>query len=236
MTRARRGARAAALVAVAGMALAGCGGDQDGESTSSSSFVSPRTPSSTAGSSTTGSSSAQTSTTAGGPSTSTGSSSTASGSPSGAAGGSPSTSGSGTTADLPPEARQNTKAGAIAFTKFWFEEGGRALVTGETASLVSITGPDCAACQDFIQTIDDGVEKGIHTNKNPVVVSNMTAHKRPDSGYRVELLLRTTPHSFTDASGKVVEKYDGASSHVTTHTEWAGGRWIMNRWVISLED
>jgi hypothetical protein len=57
---------------------------------------------------------------------------------------------------LPAEAKEPTKAGAVAFVEYYWDVVSYALVTGDLRTLASLGGPGCSGCQggvDFIKSI-----------------------------------------------------------------------------------
>ena len=134
-------ARMVALVSVSALALAGCGGDDEPEETSSST-VSPRVPSSS------GSSSAA-------------SSSSSSGS----------ASSSGVSAEPPAEAQENTQAGAEAFAEWYWEQAGEATTTGSSEVVRSASSSTCAVCDELADDIDENAQESGTTRENPYQVT-----------------------------------------------------------------
>lgn len=207
MRAGRRLAVVAAATVVAG--AAGCTGDADGQETSSTT-VSPKVPSS---------STSSTSSTSGGSETSGGSSAS-----------SPTSSGDAST-ELPPEAKEKTKAGAIAFTKLWFEESGKASDSGDTTTLRDLSSPDCPPCEAFIKRTDRDAANGVTADGNPLTTQGFTARERPDGGYRVQFTLRIKDHDKVDKQGTTAKSVRGSSTTVVTETAWTGQRWELADWI-----
>lgn len=142
------------------------------------------------------------------------------------------TKGSGTATELPPEAREKTKAGAIAFTKLWFEEAGRALQEGDRSLVKQHAHAECAPCSALIAGIEEDHESGVKADRDPISVVDIGAEKRPDNGYRVEFTMKNPAYSKFDESGAVVETFEEAETTVVTDTHWTGSAWVLRGWII----
>lgn len=56
---------------------------------------------------------------------------------------------------LPPEAKEDTEAGAKAFVEHWIATLNYAAATGETDALRALATPGCKPCDDIADVIDD---------------------------------------------------------------------------------
>ena len=54
----------------------------------------------------------------------------------------------------PPEADKATAAGAEAFARYWIAVADEAFATLNSSSLAKISGPKCATCQSYIESIE----------------------------------------------------------------------------------
>lgn len=193
--------RGAALVAATALVMggvAGCG--DEGEPAESSSTVSP--------------SAVEPSSSSEGSGSSTSSS------------GSSGPEGDGDVVELPAAAEERTKEGAIAFNKFYFAETGRALTTGKTDHLRKYS-DNCLACDDFLKTVDQATADGTRMNRNPTSVAEVSAKRRSDSGYRVELEIRESAYYEVLKDGSKGRTADAASLTLVTDTQWTGQGWVM---------
>lgn len=129
-------------------------------------------------------------------------------------------------AELPEAAQKKTKAGAIAFNEFYFEQTGEALTTGKTAHLKQY-GENCLACDDFLEIVEEATQNGTRMNKNPTTVAEVSAKERSDSGYRVELDIQESSYYEVLKNGSKGRTADATSLTVVTDTQWSDGGWVI---------
>lgn len=200
-----RGAAVLAAAALLTTGLAACGEDEPVEPTSSST-VSPLPGDSTTSSS--GSSD---------PSSSTSSAS--------------SSDGPEMPSDLPEAAREETKEGAAAFGKYYYETLGEAGHSGETTALEQMDTSDCKVCSTAIESINEEHAKGWSRDRNPYSVSDVKAVRRPDTGYKVSMNVKVAAHNRVDSNGEPNAKVKATEYTLTEHLIWQDGRWQMADWV-----
>lgn len=204
-----RGAAVLAAAALVTGGLTACGEDEPVDP-SSSSTVSPLP-----GNSTTGSSSSST----------TSSSSAASSDSSGSDGDLPE--------DLPEAAKEETKEGAAAFGKYYYEKFGEATDTGDTSELETLQAGECGVCATAVKGIQADKKKGWTRSENPYAITNVKATKRPDTGYKVAMDVRVAAHTREDADGKENGHVDATAYKLTEHVAWQNGRWQMLDWIVT---
>lgn len=205
---------AATLVAVCG--LAACG-DEGSEASASSSTASPSAPEKEASSEASESDSGGSE-----PETSSPDSSELE-----ASDGEDESESDGEVTELPAAAKKKTKAGAIAFNEFYQVQVGEALKTGSTTTLEKHSS-DCQFCDGMIQRVKDHAEKGVHMNKNPNTVRDLSATKRKDGGYRVEMTIDASEYHEVLPDGSKGRSADALSMTVVTDTQWENGGWVMH--------
>lgn len=195
--------RPAALMAATCLAISGlsaCAGQGDGEETSSTT-VSPLP-----GDSTTSSSSSSTS--------STSSSST-------------STKGGDAAPELPAAAKKHTKDGAVAFAKFYWDEGGEALKSGDTKTISALSANECKVCQTYIDGIEKDAKKGLHADINPTQIgtSKVTEQTENRADYVVTLEANDKRYHLVDSQGKSTGQADPVAYDIQIYVDWEGSRW-----------
>ncbi|MGN7246900.1 DUF6318 family protein [Janibacter anophelis] len=137
-----------------------------------------------------------------------------------------------TNEDVPALATEQSKAGAVAFTTYWFEESGQAVQDGDTAWIDKHADKSCAPCSDFIEGVEMEHEDGLRADRDPISVKDASGTKRDDGGYRVEFTMVSPAYSKVDKAGKVVHKIDPVSATVVTDTQWADGHWVLKDWIL----
>ncbi|QBF47797.1 DUF6318 family protein [Janibacter limosus] len=203
--------RPAALVAATCLAISGlsaCGGDADGEG-SSSTTVSPLP-----GDSTTSSSSSSTS--------STSSSST-------------STKGGDAAPVLPAAAKKHTKAGAVAFAKYYWETLGKSLQSSDSAAVKALVSEDCSPCTLIVKGLDEKKSRGEHTDSNPTTVKSAKIAPTTDgkSDEAVTLAVHDAAHKIV-TQGKPTGRVKATDYEAIVYLSWKGGQWtVIDSFVIT---
>lgn len=201
-----RGAAVLAAAALLTAGLAACGEDEPVEPTSSST-VSPLP----GDSSTTSGSGSSTSSSSGSPSSS---------------------DGPEMPSDLPEAAREETKEGAAAFGKYYYEKFAEADHTGDTSDLTKLSLTSCPPCKQAITDIKADAKKGQTRSAKPNRLTNVKANPRPDKGYRVSMHVDTKAHHVYK-NGEIIADVDAVQYTLTEHVVWQNGRWQIADWVIS---
>ena len=160
------------------------------------------------------------------PSSSSGSGSSSSSS------GSSETQGEGKVAELPKAAKKRTKEGAIAFNKFYQEQLGEALTSGNTATLKEYT-HECVTCDDFIKATEKDKAKGVTMDRAPYSAHKLQATTRDDGGMRVSLLVKSTGYREVLKDGSAGRSADPTSFTLVTDTQWHDGHWVIHDTVIT---
>ncbi|GAA3613484.1 hypothetical protein GCM10022199_16870 [Marihabitans asiaticum] len=163
-------------------------------------------------------------------SSSSGSSSESSGSESSGSG---TASASGAATEPPPEAQKNTKAGAEAFAKWYYEQVGEATVTGDVSVLREVSEQGCKICQATADKTAQGAEKYGRVKSNPYTVTLVDARK--DSGrHVVRVKVKYDDYYFVDERGEEAARVKGNEYGVTLFPRWHSNHWQMSDWVIVL--
>lgn len=201
--RRRVAAMVAALLSVG--AVSACG-DDDGQGEPSSTTVSPLGPDSSSSSSSTE------------PTSSSGS-------------GSPSSSTDAVSEDdpqLPAAAKEHDQAGAVAFAKFYWEESGRALHTGETQSLAALS-TNCVPCDEYVRLVEEDAEKGLRANIDPTVIGETKVTNETDgkSDQAVTLSVRDQAYELVDSEGKSHGHAKAVDYDIIVYLDWRGSGWTV---------
>lgn len=127
-------------------------------------------------------------------------------------------------AELPAAAKKQTKAGAIAFNEFYWEQVGEAYRTGNLDVFEKYT-RDCAVCDNISSKVRDDDEAGTHMDKNPYSVRDSSASARTDSGFRVELTVDIEEYHEVLKDGSTGDSVESASFTTVSDTQWRDGQW-----------
>lgn len=136
-------------------------------------------------------------------------------------------------ADLPAAAREETKEGAAAFGKYYYEAFGEATHTGNTAVIEKLDSDSCLVCSDGVTNIKTDAKKGWTRSVNPYTVRNVRVTKRPDEGYKVAMQVKVVAHKRLDADGKANANVRAADYKLTEHIVWEDGRWQVKDWIVT---
>lgn len=136
------------------------------------------------------------------------------------------TKGDGKVVELPAAAKKRTKAGAVAFNEFYFDQTGEALRTGNPKALEQYSN-GCAACDTLAKGVRKDANRDVHMNRNPYSVHDSSARKRSDSGYRVEFELKVSEYSEVLKDGSKGRTADAMTMTIVTDTRWNDGHWEL---------
>ncbi|GAB3111383.1 hypothetical protein GCM10027055_11880 [Janibacter alkaliphilus] len=195
-------ARMVALVSVSALALAGCGGVDEPEETSSST-VSPRVPSSN------GSSSAASSSSSSGSATSSGDVST----------------------EPPAEAQENTQAGAEAFAEWYEQQVGEAVTTGEGSVLREYADQSCQACLETADQMESDAEQYGVAPTNPYSVAVDSSREEAGKQYVTLEVSWTTYRRLKDGESQGRVDGDEARYVLTLSPQVSDG-WLVEESVL----
>ncbi|MDN5717921.1 MAG: DUF6318 family protein [Janibacter sp.] len=135
--------------------------------------------------------------------------------------------------DLPDAAREETKAGAAAFGKYYYETFGNATDSGQTGDLEKLSADECKVCSTSVSGIQADMKKGWTRSENPYSITNVKAQKRSDSGYKVSMSVKVAAHTREDANGKENGHVKATTYTLTQHVAWENDRWQMLDWIVT---
>lgn len=195
----------ATTIAVSALALTGCSGSGEDEGSDTSSTSRPDTSSSS-------------SSTSGGGSPTSGRQSTTSSSPA-------------TEEGPPPEAQANTKEGAEAFAKWYWEENGDAYVTGDTSLLKEASSSQCEVCLSVIRLHDTNSKKYGLAKRNPYTV-NVVASAQDEAGvWRVKLSVNQ-PKFRLFKEGAATATVRATKYEVNPQLQRQSDHWLLRDWLM----
>ena len=199
--------RLTATLALSALALAGCSGEGEGEETTSSPVEPTVIDPSGDSSSTSGSSSSSTS-------------------------GSSTSSTSEADADGPPEeAKANTKEGAEAFAKWYWEESGELHVTGDASTLREATSSDCEVCLESIRLKEEAASKYGAAKKNPYAVQVVRSAKDEQGVWRVKVKVDQPEFEYFK-NGKPSATMRASNFEVNPELERTSDGWRVVDWLL----
>lgn len=108
---------------------------------------------------------------------------------------------------MPEVAREKSKEGLLAFSRYWFDLVSHAYATGDLDPVMDKTGKDCQTCKNFVAAIATGYQDSGWSSGGKMVVEKLgTEYKEMDlarfgEGYRVILLASQEEVYFYESDG-----------------------------------
>lgn len=91
---------------------------------------------------------------------------------------------------MPEEAKQNSKEGLEAFARHWFDLLNYGYETGDTEPLRSLTGPECAPCNEWYPAIDNGFKDDDWMAGGTIDVLSVISDYVPTAEGRYQVLIQ----------------------------------------------
>jgi Family of unknown function (DUF6318) len=130
---------------------------------------------------------------------------------------------------LPDEAKANTKAGAIAFVRYYIALINHAQATGDVDALAAVEDPGCRSCISARQTLGDIYQSGGHIEGGALDASIGGASPRPDlKGWTVIVTARFGPQDVVRSDGATHLK--GGRSLITFVVRHSEESWTVLQW------
>lgn len=127
---------------------------------------------------------------------------------------------------LPPEARENTPAGAEAFVRYWVETLNYAGATGDVGPLRDASAPECAACEGIADGIERVEQSGGTIDGGAWIVTEVTAIPGIE-GTVVDLSHDVTPQQVREDASAEPIRYRGGSSFKVCTLAFVQGGWQL---------
>jgi len=133
---------------------------------------------------------------------------------------------------MPPAAQQQTKAGAIAFAKYYWTVVDYAQKSGDTSRLKTLATPRCRACAAGTRWLDRIFSRNGSVIGGERSVIRSWVPMSPQAGasdYLVVLRLRTTRQTISHA-GALNKHYAGGTELVNMSVRHYGTDWKVDSW------
>jgi hypothetical protein len=106
---------------------------------------------------------------------------------------------------LPEAAKAETKEGAIAFARYWFDLLSYGYETGDLTALEAVISPSCEPCTNAKKVIDAWHSEGrwLVGGKVAAIATSTTFSKGADSTYQVAVQARQTALTYMRQDGSV---------------------------------
>jgi hypothetical protein len=130
---------------------------------------------------------------------------------------------------LPEAAKANTKAGAVAFVKFYVAAFNHAQATGDTKPLIALEGAHCNSCQKVREAIEGTYQAGGHAEGGTLAIDGSEVHRSIGKQWVVDIVGHFAPSRIYPSAGASPQADRGgktaASFFVTFRDEWKVVRW-----------
>lgn len=124
---------------------------------------------------------------------------------------------------MPATAKQNTKAGAEAFARWYIETlSYRLQYPAEDMPAVGL--PSCKVCKIDSRAVQQSRIKGVHT-AGPRMTVNSVQSQQMGKDWFVDVSMRENPVALLDANGKEIKRRSAATGIRQPQLRWNGTAW-----------
>lgn len=126
---------------------------------------------------------------------------------------------------LPPEAEEQTEAGADAFVRYYLEYFDYLRQNPDAGDLSQYAGPDCAACDAFESQIFSFTDNASHYEGSSLSITSSRTFSLGRQ-FSSEVVMREAPSKIIDDKGSLIRNTppsDGVAALFTL--EWVDGGW-----------
>ncbi|MFF1253577.1 DUF6318 family protein [Pseudarthrobacter sp. NPDC058329] len=104
---------------------------------------------------------------------------------------------------LPEAAKTETKEGAEAFTRYWFEQLNYAYQTGDIRGVQAVTSPSCEYCGNITDSLTTNYQENrwLAGGRITVPAATTTFERSPDGNYQVVIQVLQDTISYHQANG-----------------------------------
>lgn len=116
----------------------------------------------------------------------------------------------------------------MAFAKYYWNETGRALHSGDTAVLEKLA-TDCVPCDEYVRSVESDEKKGLHANINPTVVGKHKVTDRTDgkSDQVVTLAVSEKAYQVVDDQGEAQAAADAVNYDILIYLDESPSGWTV---------
>jgi hypothetical protein len=130
---------------------------------------------------------------------------------------------------MPEEAKADSKAGAIAFVKYYVELINHAQATGDVQALADVESEKCRSCISAQKTLQEIYGVGGHIEGGALVGEVQSAARRPDlGGFTVFVAVRFGPQKVVRPDGTT--SLDGGRTIMTLVVRHNVDGWRVLQW------
>jgi hypothetical protein len=132
---------------------------------------------------------------------------------------------------MPEAAKANTKAGAVAFVRYYIAAFNHAQKTGATEDLVAASTSACDDCQAAISGLDEIYAAGGHIEGGELVPGSASVeHNAIERYWLVLVRVESGPQSVATISTAEPKEFPGGSRSMQFSLTRSGGTWKVTSW------
>jgi hypothetical protein len=133
---------------------------------------------------------------------------------------------------MPEGAKANTKAGAIAFVRYYVELINHAQATGDVDTLASVESARCKSCRDGRKYIRDVYDNGGNIEGGDLRIKIRDALKNAAvAGWTVDASLSYGPQTIVQPTASPATQHlDGGGVPITVIVTYGSGTWTISEW------
>ena len=129
---------------------------------------------------------------------------------------------------VPPEARVQTEAGAVAFVTFYFEQVNKAWMTPDATLLPPLTDPTCTVCEGLQDVASGLVTNGHRYDGPPSSVRDVRVTPGAPTGEMfLDFTMGQNAARTIDGNGNTVKTHVEKSTPRKAAVRWEGDRWVL---------
>ncbi|MCC3302800.1 DUF6318 family protein [Arthrobacter sp. zg-Y895] len=131
---------------------------------------------------------------------------------------------------MPEEAKVQSKEGLEAFARYWYEAANYGYETGDVGPVQAISSPDCTACLNYYDVVDQGFVGEDWIAQGQIDVQDALSEfvLTPQGRYQVVVMLQQEDMEFYSPSGiQSVDDGDAGSAAQLFEAGFVEGQWTL---------
>ncbi|WP_310964179.1 DUF6318 family protein [Nocardioides terrisoli] len=130
---------------------------------------------------------------------------------------------------MPSAAKAHSKAGAVAFVRYYVTAFNHAQATGDVRPLRELGAKGCISCRSILTTVREIYSAGGHIEGGRWRMVSHEAHRAPNNQWTVDVGGRFAPSRTYSSDGAGPARAKGGGAVATFFVKYTGG-WKVLRW------
>lgn len=128
--------------------------------------------------------------------------------------------------DVPPEARVNSDAGAIAFTRHFFAQVNKAYTTPQSGLISPLSTPSCKSCSGYeSRAIELERAKQRYDRTTLIEVEIVVVPQTQPGVTLIDYVFRQADARLIDMGGQELSRFTAKTGIFVMHAKWTGTDW-----------